>query len=365
MALALRVAVLHLLVDLALLQQKTDAQRVEIHQKRGLKKCKFYKIYQLGDSICDTGNCIRESFCGSHSSSAKPPYGMSFFHKPTGRCSNGLLIIDFIALECSLPLLNPYKDQGANFTHGANFAVAGATALSVQVLAEKKIAMSFTNSSLDVQLDWMSSHFETTCSPDCSAQLKSSLFLVGHIGGNETNFGISQGKTMEELQKLVTDIVQTIIHGVKELSQKGCRPAFLTQFMTNNSAAYDKYHCLKDLNNLAIFYNDHLQQAIDKLKKEYKNITLIYSDYYNAYMWLLQNAVTLGFYKNSLQKACCGIGGDYNYDRSKKCGAPGVPVCVDPSTHFSWDGLHLTQAAYRWAARWLINDMLPKLNCHV
>lgn len=72
-----------------------------------------------------------------------------------------------------------------------------------------------------------------------------------------------------------------------------------------------------------------------------------------------------GFDKNSLQKACCGVGGEYNYDKNRKCGAQGVPVCDNPSSHFNWDGLHLTQAAYSWLTRWLIDDMLPKLNCHV
>ncbi|XP_060219142.1 acetylajmalan esterase-like [Lycium barbarum] len=369
-----------LLISLVIVMVKiSDALQVQKLQKPGLMNCRFDKIYQFGDSISDTGNCIRESLCGAHSSCTRTPYGMNFFHKEaTGRCSNGMLIIDFIALESGLPLLNPYKDQNANFRHGANFAVAGATALSAPVMAEKKIAMSITNSSLSVQLDWMSSHLETTCSTDCPTKLKKSLFLVGEIGGNELNYGLSQGKTMDELRSMVPDVVQTIILGVKRVIgfgatrivvpgnfPKGCGPAFLTLFMTNKSTAYDEYHCLKDLNNLTIFYNHHLQQAIDELKKEYPNITLIYGDYYNAFMWLLQNAVTLGFDKNSLQKACCGIGGDYNYDISKKCSAPGVPVCVDPSTHISWDGVHLTQAAYGWLARWLIDDMLPQLNCHV
>lgn len=348
MALAIRVVLLLLVV----FQQKIDAQQVQIHRKRGLIKCRFDKIYQLGDSISDTGNCIRERICGSHSSCARSPYGIDFFfHKPTGRCSNGLLIIDLLALESGLPLLNPYKDQSANFTHGANFAVAGATALSAEVMAEKKISMSSTNSSLSVQLDWMSSHFKNTCSP---------------------------GKTMEDLRKMVPNIVQTIIRGVKRVIDfgatrivvpgtfpKGCGPTFLTQFMTNDSTAYDEYHCLKDLNNLTNYYNDHLEQAIDETKKEYRNITLIYSDYYKAYMWLLRNAVTLGFDENSLQKACCGIGGDYDYDNSRRCGAPGVPVCVDPKTYFNWDGIHLTQEAHSWLAKWLMDDMLPKLNCHI
>ncbi|XP_059310728.1 GDSL esterase/lipase At5g03980-like [Lycium ferocissimum] len=107
------------------------------------------------------------------------------------------------------------------------------------------------------------------------------------------------------------------------------------------------------------------KKAIQDLEKDSPKIILIYGDYYNAYQWLLKDATNLGFEKNSLQKACCGIGGDYNYDKSKICGAPGVPICGNPGTYISWDGVHLTQAAYKWLAKWLIDDTLPKLNCQV
>ncbi|PHT57565.1 hypothetical protein T459_35464 [Capsicum annuum] len=173
----------------------------------------------------------------------------------------------------------------------------------------------------------MSSLFKSNCLPEKS---KKSLVLVGEIGGNEFNYGLAQGKTIEELRKMVPDVVQTIIHGVKEVIgfgatriiipgnfPIGCVPAMLTHFLTNNSNAYDEYHCLKDLNNFATFYNHHLQQAIDELNKNYPNVTLIYGDYYNAFLWLLKNAASLGFDKNSLQKVCCGIGGEYNYDLIK------------------------------------------------
>lgn len=67
------------------------------------------------------------------------------------------------ALESGLPLLNPYKDRIANFRHGVNFAVAGCTGISAEIMEENKIFnTAFTNSSLTVQLDWMSSHFENT-----------------------------------------------------------------------------------------------------------------------------------------------------------------------------------------------------------
>ncbi|XP_070036826.1 GDSL esterase/lipase At5g45910-like isoform X2 [Nicotiana tomentosiformis] len=105
MALAIRVLdllrVLSIVSFLVLLQflQKTDAQ-VLIPQVPTLMKCKFDKIYQLGDSLSDTGNFIRESLVGAFSPFAKLPYGENFFqNKSTGRCSDGLLMIDFI--ECS------------------------------------------------------------------------------------------------------------------------------------------------------------------------------------------------------------------------------------------------------------------------
>lgn len=56
-----------------------------------LKACKFDAIYQLGDSISDTGNLIRENPATPFS---HLPYGETFFKNVTGRCSNGLLMID-------------------------------------------------------------------------------------------------------------------------------------------------------------------------------------------------------------------------------------------------------------------------------
>lgn len=68
-------------------------------------------------------------------------------------------------MASGLPLLNPYKKVNADFRHGANFAVAGATALPVDILADRNILSSVTNSSLNVQLDWMSTYFNSICQP--------------------------------------------------------------------------------------------------------------------------------------------------------------------------------------------------------
>lgn len=74
----------------------------------------------------------------------------------------------------------------------------------------------------------------------------------------------------------------------------GCFPVYLTIFQTDDASAYDENRCLKKLNDLSMYYNDQLQNAIQELKKEFPNAFIAYGDYYNAFLWLLNNASALG-----------------------------------------------------------------------
>lgn len=56
----------------------------------------FESIISFGNSIADTGNLLGLSDPNDLPVSAFPPYGETFFHHPTGRFSDGRLIIDFI-----------------------------------------------------------------------------------------------------------------------------------------------------------------------------------------------------------------------------------------------------------------------------
>ncbi|CBI39527.3 hypothetical protein VitviT2T_020916 [Vitis vinifera] len=343
------------------------------------RRCKFDSIYQLGDSISDTGNLIIESSLGAATPCSRLPYGETFFNEPTGRCSNGLLMIDHVALEAGLPFLNPYLKKDSDFSHGVNFAVTGATALSTSFLAAKGVISPVTNSSLNVQLDRMSSFFSSAFHNDTdrAQELKDALFLVGEIGGNDFNFAFFQGKTIEEEKSIVPDVVQIISDAVRRVIQYGarrvvvpgnfpigCLPIYLTVFKTNNTAAYDEFNCLKGFNDFAEYYNERLQQAIEELRNENPDTVIVYADYYNAFQWLFRNALFLGLDPASLLKACCGAGGEYNYDRARTCGAPGVQACPDPDRLVHWDGIHLTQKASMLIAKWLIQDILPKLQCN-
>ena len=75
------------------------------------------------------------------------------------------MFYNFPAQAAGLPFLPPYLDRNTsvNGSHGKNFAVAGAAALPTEVLVKKNISVVATNSSLNVQLDWMATYFNGIC----------------------------------------------------------------------------------------------------------------------------------------------------------------------------------------------------------
>ncbi|GAU46871.1 hypothetical protein TSUD_385480 [Trifolium subterraneum] len=105
--------------------------------------CSTYSsIFSFGDSLADTGNL----YFSSPQPSDKcffPPYGQTYFHHPSERCSDGRLIIDFIAEWLGIPMLKPYlgikngEMEDLSVNEGVNFAVIGATALEDSFFEEK------------------------------------------------------------------------------------------------------------------------------------------------------------------------------------------------------------------------------------
>ncbi|KAF5198153.1 GDSL esterase/lipase [Thalictrum thalictroides] len=125
----------------------------------------YTSIFSFGDSLADTGNF---AYYDPHSRCKHFPYGITFFNQSTGRCSNGRLIIDFIAQALGLPFLPSYLGHNKqDFKQGVNFAVIGATALDSASLLKRGIRVE-TNYSLEVQLGWFKQLLPSLCSTPSS-----------------------------------------------------------------------------------------------------------------------------------------------------------------------------------------------------
>ncbi|XP_074280782.1 GDSL esterase/lipase At5g03980-like isoform X2 [Silene latifolia] len=329
-------------------------------------------IYQFGDSISDTGNYAHDQPLSNFN---QFPYGETYFHRPAGRCSDGLLMVDYFAKFLKLPLLDAYLNKDGNFTHGVNFAVTGASALNdTRLVSKYNVVSTTTNHSLSVQLGWFKSHLNSICSnaSECKKELAKGLFLMGEIGGNDYNFVFFQGKPISIAYQMVPEVVDAIRAAIKEIINLGatrivvpgnfpvgCMTVFLAIFKSNDATMYDDHKCLKYLNKFAKYHNNQLQKAIRGLEKDYPNATIVYADYYTAFTEALQHPPYHGFERSVIHRACCGEGdNEYNFNFGRLCGNKGVPACENPQHHISWDGIHLTQHAYRVMANWLMRNIL-------
>ncbi|KAK7332023.1 hypothetical protein VNO80_28769 [Phaseolus coccineus] len=344
----------------------------------------FSSLFSFGDSLTDTGNL---NFISSLQSPncLLPPYGQTYFHRPTGRCSDGRLILDFLADSLRLPYLEPYLGfkNGAlkqgNTEQGMNFAVAGASALDRGFFEEKGFTVDATgNFSLRVQLDWFKELLPSLCnsSSGCKNVIGNSLFIVGEIGGNDYGYPLSKTTAFGDLVPYIPQVVSVIKSVIRELIDLGavtfmvpgmlplgCNSAYLTRFETTDKEEYDQVGCLKWLNTFYEYHNELLQIELNQLRGLYPHTNIIYADYFNAALQLYKFPEQFGFGGNVL-KVCCGVDGPYNYNDTCKCGEAGVVACDDPSQYVSWDGYHMTEAAYRWIATALLDGSytIPKFN---
>ncbi|CAN8304000.1 unnamed protein product [Cochlearia groenlandica] len=331
---------------------------------------RFKSIISFGDSIADTGNILSLSDVDHLPQVAFFPYGESFFSPPSGRASDGRLIIDFIAEFLGLPYVPPYfGSRNVSFEKGINFAVYGATALDIEFLAEKGIK-SETNVSLSVQLNTFKQILPNLCattSHDCKEILGKSLILMGEIGGNDYNYPILEGKSINKIKELVPLIIKAISNAIVDLIDVGgrtflvpgnfpigCSAAYLTLFQTEKEEKHDPFTgCLTWLNEFAMYHNEQLKRELKILRKLYPYVNIIYADYYNSLYRFYKDPSKYGLINTPLP-ACCGLGEPYNYSFSRNCGSKGVECCNDPSKHVNWDGIHMTEAAYRLIAEGLL-----------
>nr|XP_043623678.1 GDSL esterase/lipase At1g28590-like [Erigeron canadensis] len=328
----------------------------------------YKSIISFGDSLADTGNLKQlSSIHNLDFPFFQPPYGENFLDQSTGRCSDGRLIIDFLAEGLGLPLVPPFVHNkeidniNLDFGQGVNYAVAGATALNSSFLEARGIVNTITNSSLEVQLHWFKESLPYVCGniSDCRKFIGGSLILMGEIGGNDYNFPILAGSQMDEIKPLVPLVIDRVVSAVNELIEMGaqtlvvpgnfpvgCLPSYLTVCGSEKEEYDPTTGCLSRLNEFAAYHNELLQIKLNQIREVHPNVDIIYADYYNAALQIYRFPDKFGF-TNGVLKACCGGGGTFNYNSSAECGLASASVCDQPDTYVSWDGIHFTEAAYR------------------
>ncbi|KAG4982369.1 hypothetical protein JHK87_027118 [Glycine soja] len=326
----------------------------------------YEAIFNFGDSISDTGNAAAYHHVPKD---GKSPYGPTYFKHPSGRLSNGRLIIDFITEAYGLPMLPAYLDltKGQDIRHGVNFAFAGAGALDMNYFTKNRLKAPATNNSLSVQLDWFKKLKPSLCKnkKECNNYFKKSLFIVGEIGGNDINALISYNN-ISKLREIVPPMIEEITKATIALIEEGavevvvpgnfpigCNSGVLTVVNSGNKDDYDQFGCLAAYNIFIKYYNWRLNQAIEALRQQKNHVKIIYFDYYGDARRLFQAPQKYGI-KNETFRACCGTGEPYNVNEHAPCGSLTSTICSDPSKHINWDGAHFTEEAYKLIAKGLV-----------
>ncbi|KAK4478238.1 hypothetical protein RD792_017521 [Penstemon davidsonii] len=338
-----------------------------VHSKNG---CRFSSIYNFGDSNSDTGS-VSATF-----GRVPPPNGRTFFGKPSGRYSDGRLIIDFIAEKLRFPHLRSYLDSiGANFQHGANFAAAGST---IQHLDSQLCSAGFNPLTLDVQIlqfeQLKARTFEFYAQAE-SSDIKMSLpnpesferaLFTLDSGQNDLHAGLTS-MTVEQVKATIPRIIEQFSVALEKLYKLGarafwihntgpigCLPFFAAEHSSKRSYV-DSVGCIKSYNEVAQEFNNQLKDRISKLRGQLRDAMLVYVDIYAVKYSLISQGKNNGFFYPL--GYCCGRLGMIECGEKKNTNGTELigDSCSNPLEYISWDNVHYTEAANKWVASHILN----------
>ncbi|PIN24307.1 Sinapine esterase [Handroanthus impetiginosus] len=328
----------------------------------------FTKVYAFGDSYTDTGNTRTSTGPTAFNYVSNPPYGITFFHHPTNRYSDGRIVIDFVAEALSLPYLPPYRNPKADWSHGVNFAVGGATAIRHGFFLKNNVTFNLVPQSLQTQLVWFNKVLASKGCKDlkstpreCEAVLGDALIWVGEIGANDYTCSLGSSIPSRTIQALainsVDGFLQALLNkGAKYIVVQGLPPTGCVtySFALSSPDDRDPTGCVASVNRITSSHNAALITKLNLLRKQNPQAVIAYADYYNAHLTLFKDAKKHGFQEQ--YKACCGYGGgEYNFDVFNPCGSPSSRACRDPSEYINWDGAHFTEAVHKVIANSFVN----------
>lgn len=317
-------------------------------------------FFNFGDSNSDTG-----ALTAGLGLYLGPPAGRKFFNRTTGRFCDGRLYIDFLCERVGIDFLSPYlESSGSDYTHGVNFAVAGA--------AIQGIFIPFPLSTQLLQF----LHFKNR-TRELLPLGKGSLINVEEyqkavysidIGQNDISIAFTSNLSYPQVIERIPDLLSIVKDSVKGLYENGgtkfwiyntgplgCLPQTLA-LRKKNDSKLDSNGCLATYNDAAKEFNAGLKVLCHEMRSDLKNATIVLIDMYSIKHDLFTNHKKYGF-ANPLM-ACCGHGGPpYNYRDRMTCGQPTATPCPMGSRYISWDGVHFTEDANKIIASKILSGI--------
>ncbi|KAK6236623.1 GDSL lipase/esterase - like 10 [Theobroma cacao] len=313
-------------------------------------------LFIFGDSTVDPGNNNYINTIPENRAHYKP-YGQNgFFAEPTGRFSDGRVIVDYVAEYAKLPLIPPFLQPSADFTSGANFASGGGG-----VLPE-------TNQGLVIDLPTQLKNFEEVqkslvekLGEAQTKELISEAVYFISIGSNDYMGGYLGNPKMQEFYPpeayvgmVIGNLTQTLQvlyekgarkFGFLSLSPLGCLPALRASNFKDNEGK-----CLEAASALARAHNDALNAVLTNLEHILPGLKYCNSNFYE---WLddrMNNPSKYGF-KDGVN-ACCGTG---PYGGVFTCGGTknvkDYQLCDNADDHVWWDSFHPTERIHEQFAK--------------
>ncbi|XP_051131117.1 GDSL esterase/lipase 5-like [Andrographis paniculata] len=323
-------------------------------------------LFIFGDSTVDPGNNNYIETIPNNRANYKPYGRNGFFSNPTGRFSDGRIIVDFLAEYAELPLIPAFLDpSGDDYSYGVNFASGGAGILSTTNQGQGVI-------DLATQLKYFEEVErrlkEKSGEAEADKVISSAVYFIS-MGSNDYLGGYLGDPRMQELhlpEHYVGMVIGNLTQTIQELYKKGARkfgflslsPLGCLPVLRAMNPKPSQGGCFEQANALALGHNNALKTVLTSLEHLLPDFKYCNSDFY---LWLLDridNPSNYGFKEG--KSACCGTGpysGVYSCGGTKEVAT--YELCDNGEDYVWWDSYHPTERIHEQFAKALWDGLRP------